>query len=137
MPVKYIWRCRPIFKVILKEVASMKIIVLDSSPTAPMRIPSEIHFNTTPALKKKPRSSSILGFNSPRYSHFVPLGESNNRIKQLLNIEETETGPTEASGGYGEILKAEKAEKQMFKAIQNYFSKADEEVIVLFKTDQK
>ena len=89
----------------------MKTVVLDSSPGVPIRIPSDFHFNVTPAFKPRAKGQPILGHNSMKYTHFVPMGEAGHHIKQFLDIEETKTGPTEASAGYGELLQAEKFEK--------------------------
>ena len=102
----------------------MKTMVLDSSPGVPIRIPSDVHFNFTLAFKQRAKGQPILGHNSMKYTHFVPMGEAGHHIKQLLDIEETKTGPTEASAGYEELLQAEKEETE--KAAQTEKSESDE-----------
>ena len=88
----------------------MKTLVLDSSPGVPIGIPSDVHFNVAPAFKPRAKGQPILGHNSVKFAHFVPMGEAGHHVKKLLDIDETQTGPTEATEGYGELLKAEKLE---------------------------
>ena len=88
----------------------MTTIVLDSSPTVPIRIPDEVHFNVSPAYRgRKLRGQPLLGQGSQtRYSHFVPMGDASPSIKKLLEIPESDNSAMEPIEGYKEILKEEK-----------------------------
>ena len=91
----------------------MKTVILDSSPSIPLHIPSNISLNVSPAYtnKSKLKGQSLLGQKQLQYTHFVPTGGGSEHIKQLLGIQETDTSETKPIEGYKELLKAEKVMK--------------------------
>ena len=99
----------------------MKSIVLDSAPTVPLRIPSEVRFNVSPNYQgRKLRGQPLLGGQSPfKYTHFVPMGDMSPSIKKLLEIPESDTSPLKPIEGHQEILKEEKANKTKAAAPEN------------------
>ena len=88
----------------------MKTLVLDSSPTVPIKIPREVNFNVSPAyVGRKLRGQPLLGQGPQvRYSHFVPMGDASPTIKKLLEIPESDNSAKEPIEGRQEILKEEK-----------------------------
>ena len=91
----------------------MKTVILDSSPSIPLHIPSNISLNVSPAYtsKSKLKGQSLLGQRQLQYTHFVPMGGGSEHIKELLGIQETDTSETKPIEGYKELLKAEKVMK--------------------------
>ena len=90
----------------------MTSVVLDSSPTVPIRIPSEVSFNVSPSYlgKKRRYGQPLLGAPSQfKHTHFVPMGDALPQVKKLLEIAESDNNTTlKPIQGYQEILKAEK-----------------------------
>ena len=88
----------------------MKSVALDSSPTIPIRIPSDVQFNVSPSYwGRKVKGQPLLGQQNTKYTHFVPMGDASAHIKKLLEIPESSNVPTQPLEGYQEVLKAEKA----------------------------
>lgn len=85
-----------------------KTLVLDSAPSVSMEIPSHIQFHPQAPYTRKSRGQPILGQHQMKYTHFVPLHDSSEQIKKLLEIPESITSPSKPIEGYKEILKAEK-----------------------------
>ena len=84
-------------------------LALDSLPTVPIKIPSDVSFNVSPAYQgKRRRGQPILGQQQEKYTHFVPMGDTSPHIKKLLEIPESDRAPLKPFDGYNEILKAEK-----------------------------
>ena len=87
-----------------------EIVALDSSPTIPIRIPSDVQFNVSPSYwGRKVKGQPLLGQQNTKYTHFVPMGDASAHIKKLLEIPESSNVPTQPLEGYQEVLKAEKA----------------------------
>ena len=84
-------------------------VALDSLPTVPIKIPSDVSFNVSPTYRgKRRRGQPILGQQQEKYTHFVPMGDTSPHIKKLLEIPESDRTPLKPFDGYSEILKAEK-----------------------------
>ena len=81
----------------------MKTLVLDSTPTVPMHIPSATTFHIGPP--KRGRGPPLLGMRQPKYTHFVPLGEGSKELKKLLELPESDTSPPKLVKAYTEMLK--------------------------------
>ena len=92
---------------------AQKTVILDSSPSIPLHIPSNISLNVSPAYSShtKQRGQPLLGQKKIHYTHFVPMGEGSQHIKELLGIPETDTSESKPIEGYKELLKAEKIMK--------------------------
>ena len=96
----------------------MKRVVLDSSPTIPIRILDDVGFSTPPTYpRRKPRGQPILGQQQVKYSHFVPMGDMSPDVKKLLEIPESDTSPPKPINGYQEILKEGKVYHSDFKSV--------------------
>ena len=90
----------------------MKSVALDSSPTIPIRIPSDVQFNVSPSYwGRKVKGQPLLGQQNTKYTHFVPMGDASAHIKKLLEIPESDTSPLKPIEGHQEISKEEKANK--------------------------
>ena len=111
----------------------MKSVALDSLPTIPIKIPSDVSFNVSPAYQgKRRRGQPILGQQQVKYTHFVPMGDASPHIKKLLEISESNMTPLKPFDGYNEILKAEKETSNVEKPV------VDKKVFHSdFKTDAK
>ena len=91
----------------------MKTIVLDSSPTVPIRIPDNVSFNVSPAYQgRKTKGQPLLGQSQVKYTHFVPMGDASPNIKKLLEIPESDTSTLKPIEGYQEVLKEEKSSNE-------------------------
>ena len=54
----------------------MKRVVLDSSPTIPIRIPDDVSFSMPSTYqRRKPRGQPLLGQHQAKYTHFVPMAQ--------------------------------------------------------------
>ena len=91
----------------------MKTVILDSSPSIPLHIPSNISLNVSPPYTghSKKRGQPLLGQRQSHYTHFVPMGHKSEHIKELLGIKQTDTTETKPIEPYKEALKAEKVEQ--------------------------
>ena len=96
---------------------AMKTIILDSSPSVNLHEPSNISLNVSPAYtgQSKKRGQPLLGQRQMHYTHFVPMGQPSQHIKELLAIEETDNSESKAIEGRNDLLKAEKVMKGMEK----------------------
>ena len=92
---------------------AMKTIILDSSPSVNLHKPSNISLNISPAYtgQSKKRGQPLLGQRQMHYTHFVPMGQSSQHIKELLAIEDTDNSESKAIEGREDLLKAEKVMK--------------------------
>ena len=110
----------------------MKSVALDSLPTIPIKIPSDVNFNVSPAYQgKRRRGQPILGQQQVKYTHFVPMGDASPHIKKLLEISESNMTPLKPFDGYNEILKAEKESNGNKPVVDKKVFHSD------FKTDAK
>ena len=111
---------------------TMISVALDSLPTVPIKIPSDVRLNVSPAYQgKKTRGQPILGQQQVKYTHFVPMGDTSPHIKKLLEISESNMAPLKLFDGYNEILKAEKESNDKKPAVDKNVFHPD------FKTDAK
>ena len=86
-----------------------KTVILDSYPTASINFPSHVPLNVSPPLfPRKHRGQPILGQRQAKYTHFIPMKYESPQVKDLLEIQDTDTTDPEPIQGYQELLKAEK-----------------------------
>ena len=97
----------------------MRTVVLDSSPSIPLHDPSNIPLNVSPPYTNhsKKRGQPLLGQRQVHYTHFIPMGEGSEHIKELLGIEETDDSEAEVIEGKKELLHEEKVVKGEEKSV--------------------
>ena len=98
---------------------AMRTVVLDSSPSIPLHDPSNIPLNVSPPYTNhsKKRGQPLLGQRQVHYTHFIPMGEGSEHIKELLGIEETDDSEAEVIEGKKELLHEEKVVKGEEKSV--------------------
>ena len=88
----------------------MKTLILESTPLINFNMhPNSSNFFVSP--KGKPRSQPLLGFNQDNYHNFVHVQDGSDSIKDLLSVEETETGNSETVDSKGKLSQSEKVMK--------------------------
>ena len=86
-----------------------KTVILDSYPTASIHFPSHVPLNTLPPLfPQKHKGQPLLGQHQAKYTHFIPMKDESSHVKDLLEVQDTETAEPQPIQGYQELLKAEK-----------------------------
>ena len=68
---------------------AMKTILLDSTPSVPLHEPNNISLNVSPAYttNSKKFGQRILGARQIHFTHFVPMGQGSEHIKEILGIQ--------------------------------------------------
>ena len=96
----------------------MKTLILESTPLINFNMhPNSSNFFVSP--KGKPRFQPLLGFNQDNYHNFVHVQDGSYSIKDLLSVEETETGTSETVDSKGKLLQSEKIMKMQDNRPQN------------------
>ena len=96
----------------------MKTLILESTPLINFNMhPNSSNFFVSP--KGKPWSQPLLGFNQDNYHNFVHVQDGSGSIKDLLSVEETETGTSETVDSKGKLLQSEKVMKMQDNRPQN------------------
>ena len=92
---------------------AMRTVILDSSPSIPLHDPTNVSLNVSPVytLQTKRRGQPLLGQKQVQYTHFVPMGEGSDHIKELLGLEDTDDSESKPIESKNELLKAEKIMK--------------------------
>ena len=87
----------------------IKTVILDSNPLVSYRLDNTVSNRYEPYGKKIPKP--LLGKVRGRYSRFVPLQDSSQPVKDLLEAPETEVGDSKPVPAFKKILEAEKVAK--------------------------
>ena len=92
---------------------AMRTVILDSSPSIPLHDPTNVSLNVSPVytLQTKRCGQPLLGQKQVQYTHFVPMGEGSDHIKELLGLEDTDDSESKPIESKNELLKAEKIMK--------------------------
>ena len=92
---------------------AMRTVILDSSPSIPIHDPTNVSLNVSPAytLQTKRRGQPLLGQKQVQYTHFDPMGEGSDHMKELLGLEDTDDSESKPIESKNELLKAEKIMK--------------------------
>ena len=86
----------------------MESIVLDSTPTVPIKLPdSDLHLFVSPRYLGRSKGQPILGQKTAKYTHYITIGDASPQIKKLMEIKATDVTPSEPIDIYKEVLKAE------------------------------
>ena len=93
----------------IPDIIMSKTVILDSYPTASINFPGYVPLNVSPPLfPRKHRGQPLLGQRQAKYTHFIPMSDESSKVKDLLEIRDTEISEPKPIQGYEELLKAEK-----------------------------
>ena len=111
---------------------SVKTVILDSNPLVSYRFDNSIHAEEETFGRRN--LQPLLGKLRSKYSHFVPLQDSSEPIKKLLEIPETEVAQSEPVKGFEKILEAEKVAKYQDSSDPNPSKVVDKDFVNMAKT---